>query len=170
MNARLTIAQTWNGHPVPPAEQISVELELRANGLLFDFAAPFYGDPAPDLPAGSCDGLWDFEVVEVFVGQAGTQRYTEIEMGPHGHYLVLCLNGIRQRESAGHALRYKTYRSPGRWAGTALVPLELLPPQPWVFNAYAIHGTGATRHYWAAHAVPGPAPDFHQPARFQALT
>ncbi|MGV3525055.1 MAG: hypothetical protein ACO1RX_12565 [Candidatus Sericytochromatia bacterium] len=167
---RLLIAQTWNGHAVPRAEQIALELELRTQGLLFDFEAPFYDDPAPQAPPGSLDGLWDYEVVELFVGQAGTARYTEIELGPHGHHLVLCLNGIRQRESAGHDLRHKVYRAPGRWGATALVPFDLLPPQPWVFNAYAIHGTGSTRSYRAAHAVPGPAPDFHQIDRFQALT
>lgn len=43
---------------------------------------------------GSLDGLWDYEVVEVFfLGRA--ERYFELEMSPHGHYLALKLQGAR---------------------------------------------------------------------------
>lgn len=165
--ARLQIAQSWNGSPVAAAEQVQLELELRPNGLLIDFWAPHYGDPLPAPPAGSTPELWEYEVVEVFVAHG--ERYTEIELGPAGHYLVLCLQGYRQRLSEGHPIRYKTYLSPGQWMGTALVPLELLPPQPWQVNAYAIHGKGSTRRYLAAYAPGGVTPDFHQLQAFQPL-
>lgn len=167
----LTIAGTWNGHPLPVSEQIRMEIERRPKGLLIDFEAPFYDDPAPDCPPGPTPELWEHEVVEVFfASQTQPNQYTEIELGPHGHYLVLRLDGVRNIVSQLHEIRYKFYRVPGRWMGTALVPWELLPPEPWNYNAYAIHGQGSTRIYSACFPVPGPAPDFHQLPTFQALS
>ena len=66
--------------------------------------APFYNDPAPperSVQDSSGDpqkdkalmGLWDYEVVEAFFLSSKTQQYLEVEVGPHGHHLVLFLNG-----------------------------------------------------------------------------
>lgn len=164
----LTIAKTWSGHPLPQSEQIHIELERRPKGLLIDFEAPFYEDAPPEAQPGPTWELWEHEVVELFIAHG--DHYTEIELGPHGHYLVLGLEGTRQIVSSLHEIRYKVYRVPGRWMGTALIPWELLPPEPWTYNAYAIHGQGATRTYSACFPVPGPAPDFHQLPAFEALS
>lgn len=163
----LQINQTWNGHALAAKEQIQIELEHRPKGLLIDFSAPFYDDPAPAAEPGPTDGLWDYEVLEVFM--ANGQRYTEVELGPHGHYLVLQLNGYRHCVSKLQEIRYKTYRVASRWMGTALIPWELLPAAPWTYNAYAIHGQGSTRTYLAHFAVKGPEPDFHRLEAFQSL-
>lgn len=163
----LRIAHTWNGLPLSQAEIIRMELEWRPNGLLIDFEAPFYADPPPSHPPGPCPQLWEHEVVEVFV--AHEQRYTEIELAPGGQYLLLRLDGVRQIVSQGHLIRYRVYPSPGRWQGTALIPPELLPPRPWRYNAFAIHGQGITRRYAACFPVPGDQPDFHRLQHFAPL-
>lgn len=162
-----TIASTWNGKSLPQPEHIRLELELRPKGLLLDFDAPFYDDPPPAAEPGPVWELWEHEVVELFVAHG--DQYTEIELGPRGHYLALRLEGVRNIVSHLHEIRYRVYPSPGRWQGTALVPLDLLPPQPWTFNACAIHGLDASRRYSALFAAPGDAPDFHQLGVFQPL-
>ena len=67
--------------------------------------APFYNDPKPTDAnlshtgnssgdsKGSFMGLWDYEVVEAFFLSSETKQYLEVELGPHGHHLVLFLNG-----------------------------------------------------------------------------
>ena len=66
--------------------------------------APFYNDPRPTDTnlshksssgdsKGSFMGLWDYEVVEAFFLSSETKQYLEVELGPHGHHLVLFLNG-----------------------------------------------------------------------------
>lgn len=171
MNAKapiaLSIQQSWNGKALSAYESVYLELEFRAKGLLLDFEAPFYNDPPPHLPAGSTPKLWEHEVVEFFLAHG--DDYTEIELGPYGHYLVLQLKGYRNPIHTLSPIRYKAYLCRNRWMGTALIPWNFLPPAPWTYNAYAIHGQGASRRYLAAYPVPGDAPDFHQLRHFQPL-
>ena len=73
--------------------------------IIFKIDAPFYNDPAPKSVAEeqnpenqsrdgkSLMGLWDYEVVEGFFFSSKTQQYLEVEFGPHGHHLVLFLQG-----------------------------------------------------------------------------
>jgi hypothetical protein len=100
-------------------------------------------------------------VFELFIAGT-TDAYTEIELGPHGHFIVLQLEGERNIVSHGHAIAYSARIEGRRWWAKARVPLDLLPPRPWRANAYAIHGIGEGRRYLACQAVPGPAPDYHQ--------
>ena len=72
--------------------------------IIFKIDAPFYNDPVPSFEkeqnegSQSSDnksfmGLWDYEVVEGFFLSSKTQQYLEVEFGPHGHHLVLFLQG-----------------------------------------------------------------------------
>ena len=103
----------------------------------------------------------EHEVVEVFVLGPG-ERYTEIELGPHGHHLVLRLHGARRPVESGIAIDYVAVHRGPRWRGMARVPVGALPPRPWRLNAYAIHGVGAARRYLVATPLGGDAPDFHR--------
>lgn len=53
--------------------------------------APYFDNPKP--PGGvrgqSFYQLWDYEVVEAFFLDSKSQKYLEIELGPHGQYLVM---------------------------------------------------------------------------------
>ena len=73
-------------------------------GIILRINAPFYNDPVPNKSGDDINdsdsvdnrafmGLWDYEVVEAFFLCSKTQQYLEIEVGPHGHHLVLLLNG-----------------------------------------------------------------------------
>ena len=110
----------------------------------------------------------EHEVVECFI--AGPEdRYLEVELGPHGHHLVLRLNGIRQIEERELPLEYEVVRAGDRWSGRALIPFHWLPERPWRVNAYSIHGQGASRRYLAAMPGHGDTPDFHQLDSFMWL-
>jgi len=118
-------------------------------------------------------------VVELFV-LALPARYLEIELGPHGHHLVLQLDGVRNVIETVTELDYDSAVTGARWRGRAVLPSSQLPD--WRsggrrsrgsesgmsgtgasrVNAYAIHGRGTGRRYLAAYPVPGPVPDFHR--------
>jgi hypothetical protein len=171
--AELRIASTWDGAPLPEVERTRLRLRLTARELLVAVAAPFHGDPPPPGPPGPTPRLWEHEVVELFVAgdaPAGSEaRYTEIELSPWGHHLVLRLEGIRNVVADRLPLTLRTCRRGGRWLAAARLDRELLPPPPWRANAFAIHGEGQARRFLAVTALPGRQPDFHQPDRFPPL-
>ncbi|HND30647.1 MAG TPA: hypothetical protein PLA94_11640 [Myxococcota bacterium] len=88
------------------------------------------------------------------------QRYLELELGPHGHYLLLQLDGVRRRAGPPLSLDYRAEIQGDRWTGTALVPLACLPNPIVAYNTFAIHGR--PRVYLAHHPVGGERPDFHR--------
>jgi len=164
----LTVARTWNDAPVDRDEVAWVAVTRRGDGgLVVDVRANLQGDPPPDAPPGRLDHLWEHEVVEVFIlGSDG--HYTELEMGPHGHYLVLRFRGERDEIGRDYTIEYSAERTGEKWRGKAVVPAEFLPAPPFKANAYAIHGQGERRRYLAAHPGEG-EPDFHKVAYFRAL-
>lgn len=164
----LPIASTWDGGEARPDERATVAVEHRDGGLDVHIRAPLHGDPPPPLPPGPTWGLWEHEVVELFVLGPG-ERYTEVEVGPHGHHLLLRLEGRRHIVERCLPLDVTIERDDTTWAARFHLPADLLPLPPWRANAYAIHGTGAARRYLAHHGVPGDAPDFHRLETFPPL-
>ena len=161
----LAIDRTFDGREIPEDERASLVLRLGGAGLRVDLEAPFHGDAPPPAPAGSHDGLFEFEVVELFLlGQR--ERYLELEFGPFGHYLALHLAGARRVVRRGLPLDFACER---RWTGRARVPLEYLPEALYAANAHAIHGAEPARRHLAAHPVGGLVADFHRLERFAPL-
>jgi hypothetical protein len=158
---RISIERTWDGAAADPGEHVGLDVLRSSDELRVAIDAPYHGDPPPPAPEGHCDGLWEYEAVELFLLGAH-ERYLEIELGPHGHFLVLSLAGRRQRERV-HAPRiYRCRRAGSRWRGEARIALADLPADLHAWNAYALHGSGAGRRYLAYCPVPGDRPDFHR--------
>jgi len=170
MSRSWRIDKRWDGRPLLAKEHAHVRVSAVPGGLHLEVEAPFYGDPAPDSDPGPTWALWDHEVVEWFVVGSGDPRpYLEVELGPHGHHLVLRLRGIRKPIQRMLALNYRAAIEHKRWRGEAIIPAHYLPPGPHVANAFAIHGQGAERVYSACTSVPGAAPDFHRLEYFEPV-
>jgi hypothetical protein len=157
----LEIVHDWRGRPIPQHETVRLDLALGDEALTVEIVAPLHGDPKPAAPIGSCDGLWNHEVIELFL-LGDDDRYLEIELGPWGHYLVLELAGRRQVVASGRAIDFRAQRGQAGWTGRAVIPADLIPEPIGLGNAYAIHGRAGARHYRALHPVPGEEPDFHR--------
>jgi len=163
----LIVASTWDGLPIDESEVSTLSLQAAEGGWRLTVDAPFHGDPPPTSPPGTLDGLWRYEVVELFVAGPG-ERYLEIELGPHEHHLVLQLAGIRQRSGPPSPLGYHAHIEGDRWRGEAFLPVGLVPRGPYRVNAYAQHGSNP-RRYLAHASVPGESPDFHRLDRFVSV-
>ncbi len=164
---QLRIATTWDGAPCRPEEVVTLTLR-EENGLFVTIDAPFHGDPPPAPPPGSMWELWEHEVVELFV-VGPNERYTELELGPYGHDLLLRLEGRRNAVEKLIPVKAAVSRSGDRWTATAHLPAHLLPPRPWRFNAFAVHGEAPNRRFLAWAPVPGSAPDFHALEHFKSV-
>ena len=165
---RLLLTQTWDGRPIPAVEQVSVVLSATSEHLIVTVAAPLYGDPPPAGPAGPCWALWEHEVVELLI-LGEDERYTELELGPHGHHLLLQLHGRRRIVERMLPLDYQVVISGPRWHGEARLPWGLLPPGAHRGNAFSIHGQGRARRHLAWTPLLGAAPDFHRLEGFPLL-
>lgn len=164
----LRIAHDWAGRALPPEHCAELKLQLRADELEIALDAPYFADPAPPGPVGPTDRLWEFEVCELFIADAG-EHYLEVELSPHGHHLVLELRGVRNIVRSGLPITYRVACAGGRYRGSARVPRSYLPEGAARANAYLIHGAGNERSY-CAHSPPlGAAPDFHRLASFVPL-
>ena len=165
---QLSTTKTWDGETVADSEKMEIEFSIKGLELTIDVQCPFHGDPAPSASAGELDGLWGYEVAELFLLGA-EEHYLEIELGPHGHYLILHLSEIRQVSKYISPAHYVTSITGSHWQGNLTMNLDqsILPFSH--ANAYAIHGQGVKRRYLAAFPVPGDKPDFHQPRFFARL-
>lgn len=164
----LTINTLWDGSPAEDNEWAEVTFAQTPTGMSIEVAARYYGDPAPIHAPGQTDGLWNYEVVELFVANEDGE-YLEIEIGPHGNYLALYFSGIRNLVRRDIALFCQTTICGSQWKGMAHANQCFLPLNISRANAYAIHGQGTSRRFLAASPLPGNRPDFHQPHFFTLL-
>lgn len=168
------IDTTWDGKAVHAEERVVLDLtrETCESGAgadwIFELDAPFHGDPPPPVPAGPTRGLWNHEVVELFL-LAPPDHYLEIELGPHGHHQALELRGVRRPVREGLPLDFRATIDRSRWRGRARIPQALVPDGVARLNAFAIHGLGEHRRHLAFRPVPGPEPDFHRLEHFADL-
>jgi hypothetical protein len=166
----IRIEAQWNGAAISARHWITLHLIDRGAHIEVRVSAPHYADPPPpDTPVGPTDRLWEYEVVELFIHGAD-DRYTEIELSPSGHHLVLQLQGVRQPVASMLPIQFESTIHGDRWTGTAVVDKKLLPEAPLRMNATAIHGSDSSRTYLSWVTLPGQTPDFHQPEYFHAIT
>lgn len=165
----MRVDHTWDGQPAAPVEAVTLAIEDDGDALLLALDAHFHDDPPPPGPPGPTWALWEHEVVELFI-LGPKDRYLEVEVGPHGHHLVLQLDGQRRIVAQQLPLDLQISHGDRRWQARARLPRAWLPEGPHRGNAYAIHGLGPARRYLAWAPVPGPAPDFHRLSCFPPIS
>jgi len=164
----LRIGTDWRGVGLDSDEIATVGVSIDTQRLTLSIDSPYAGDPRPPGAPGPTEGLWEYEVVELFLANRDSERYLEIEVSPHGHYLILTFDGIRNRVGT-HSAECSTQITNDRWHGVIHLDAALVPSLPLRANAYRICGTESDRRYLAAYPVPGEEPDFHRLDRFRDL-
>ncbi|OGL95613.1 hypothetical protein A2348_01845 [Candidatus Uhrbacteria bacterium RIFOXYB12_FULL_58_10] len=167
----IKIDHLWNGNPCGD-ESMHAEAWVmeKQNGLEVRVHAPLRDDRhVPDAPRDTrVDGSWEFDAIELFfVGEDGT--YTEVELGPGGHYLVLSFDGVRHRSNdwlGREFVHRNASATPGTWQSVIQLPWDVLPKKIVRANAFVL--VGGQHLAWSA--VPGAEPDFHQPDVFSSVT
>ncbi|XP_066488632.1 UPF0462 protein C4orf33 homolog [Tiliqua scincoides] len=171
------IQHTWNDFPVSH-EPVVIRFTPENAGIQMEVSAPFFNDPPapPSEPGKPFNGLWDYEVVEAFFLNDQTEQYLEVELCPHGQYLVLLLSGRRKVCKQELPLVFEVSRTGAKWNGRVLLPWSYFTPGTNKFNAFAIHGSGVDRIYEALYPVPqqeiqkGQKPDFHRLEYFKSFS
>jgi hypothetical protein len=164
----IAINKTWNGEELPIQHHANVMLTMDKGHLMIEIDAPFYDGRRPQTPAGFTDGLWNFDVVELFI-VGKKQRYIELEFGPYGHYLGYRFNGVRNKNGVLSEIDYVATIVDNRWHAKASIPQSTLPLKEtagWRLNGTAIHGATNARVYHSHTTLTGDTPDYHQPDLF----
>uniref|UniRef100_A0A0N4ZFN3 DUF2185 domain-containing protein n=1 Tax=Parastrongyloides trichosuri TaxID=131310 RepID=A0A0N4ZFN3_PARTI len=140
---------------------------LEKNYLYITFEAPFYDDPSPEDFSGYTPELWNYEVVEFFFSNNSGQ-YIEIELGPHGHWLVYAFDEYRKMRNNCEDIDLEVQNSilpDNTWKCVVGIPIGLLPNNVSKFNVYHIHGKEPNRIYEALFPSTNKEqknPDFHK--------
>ena len=79
---KIEFGNFWNGDPYENAYEINFKQEAENLEILID--SKFFHDKRPVEDPGYLMGLWDYEVVEVFLLNKETEEYLELEFGPYG--------------------------------------------------------------------------------------
>jgi hypothetical protein len=127
---------------------------------------------------GSHWGLWDWDVVEVFVSTGGS-GYFEFQVSPLNQGFELRIFEPRKRFDRDfrcawtHEASVSGAAGAREWSARMSLPLRELG---WDGDsgklrggAFAILGETPTRGYWSLFLPPQQKPDFHLPAEFRPL-
>ncbi|MEW6719498.1 MAG: DOMON-like domain-containing protein [Thermodesulfobacteriota bacterium] len=163
--------EQFPGEIIPPDLRIGGTVGLRGDALSVAFALrgglSGIAIPPPARVAGRKDRLWEETCLELFIGEAGSGGYREINLSPSGHWNVYRFSGYRQgmrEEKAVASLPFTVVREPD----ALLLSLELdlariLPGSGELeIGASAVlrDAAGRTSHWALRH--PAPRPDFHR--------
>ena len=176
----LGLDRLWDGTPAPAGVGGAARLEIAGPEVVLAWDVALRG--TANLPDGAprfLDGLWEHDVVELFLApaapSAGPARYLELEAGAGGHWLALALADVRVR---GRDLRNWDVRVEGavhgaRWRGRLRAPLadvrSVAGDPPWRGMAAAGLGSHGERVLLASTPLPGDRADFHQPSAWPRL-
>jgi len=156
-------------------ESPTVEITRMPGGKVqFSFEVPCGADEryvGAEWPIGqSVWGLWERDVVEVFVQAREGEGYYEFQVSPLGQHFELRVFEPRARvdRDPRTGLTVGAALGDGSWRGWIAVDESLLDPNL-VGNAFAILGSPDARSYWSLFAPPHSPPDFHQPGHFRSL-
>jgi len=164
----LDVSRRWDGAALASGLRGRVALSAAEDALHVraSLASP-HPPRVPDAAAGTrVDGLWTFDVVELFA-VAADGRYLELELGGGGHWLALAFDAPRRRAARqpSGALRVEREGSGAQWCCRCALPRGWLPEPLVRANAFASAGGELAAH----HPVPGEVADFHRPHDFPAL-
>ncbi len=133
----------------------------------------------PDAAAGSFQrDLWKYDCVELFISDAKTGRYLEVNLAANGAWWSAEFKGSRRRVNA----KEKPFPSvevfadtaiEGGWVAAISLPLDHLKckfgmDKTTCMNVTAITGS-PNQTFYSANSLAGEEPDFHQPEQFSTM-
>lgn len=174
-------AQDRFGKALPEA-RTEVRSLWTGTDLYFLFSAKYeqmYLRPTPQLDRET-HGLWDFDVVEVFIGHdlERPHLYKEFEVSPRGEWVDLDVDKTKKEIADwtwNSGFEFKTKVDEGRkmWHCLMKIPWSSIAPaapaagHEFRLNLYRIEGGPESRQYITWQAVQSPS--FHTPAAFGRL-
>lgn len=182
------LAQHWvqGGQLAVPALSPLAGLDLRADGMAV-FAAAMKPGPLDVFQPKQHEfvaGLWNGNVVELFLGNPDNGRYLEVHLAPTGQWWACVFTAVRVREvETGRPLplgvvQHHRDKAGRRWQASVQVPASVICQLLGARDFMRLRGnlTAITRPitgqpcYFSLAPLSGVKPDFHQPDAWLELT
>lgn len=164
-------------HGLPDSSYVNSTLSIEERCLKVNFEVnnptPYF-NPSFDKHSSQW-GLWDFDVVEIFVSSHGSNKYFEFQLSPLSQYFELEIFEPRKKFNKNyksHSIYESTLEENGAWTGFISIPLESIGCKEEdiiVGNMFACLGPPEKRRYFSAFLPIQEIPDFHLPQYFRPL-
>ena len=169
------IGADWFGAPLKPAPEFALGLDPDHLWL----CARHKGSPMlhPRAEPGACvEGLWEFDVAELFIADPQGPAYLEFNLSPNGAWWACAFEDVRRRRGplADPAGKIRSFGEIGAhgWAAALAVPRPLLVEQIGFGTSSPLNVTMILRspqpQFASAADLGDGDPDYHRPARFAA--
>ncbi len=119
-------------------------------------------------------GLWEYDVVEVFIAKNNSVPYFEFNVSPINQYFELEIiePRIKVNRNFKSGFNHKAETTKFGWTAELTLPLESLgfkSGDEIYGNAFACLGDKTNREYWSLFLPKQDQPDFHIPKYFKKL-
>lgn len=180
------IDRYWDGRKAPANLATEVQCAWNEGNLYFQFLAPFVDLYVNEAWAHdeSVYGLWERDVVEVFLRPEVSAAYFELEVSPLGQWLDALVREPRKDVDFAwrSGMKVQCEIDPQRklWMARLTLPVDSMvtalqldfEPKAgdiWKANLCRVCGAEPAREYLAWQPTFTPQPDFHVPAAFGNL-
>ena len=171
------VDRDWHGQPV--AVPAAFALAVDRSHLWFVAAREKRASISPDTgPCEFTEALWCYDVAELFIKDAHSDRYLEINLAPNGAWWSAEFVGPRVRACTEDIpiVGVKTYSktsADGYWQAAASIPLPFLKSDFSFGQGSRVNVTfivdSPEQKFLSMAALPGVKPDFHQPHYFEEV-
>ena len=131
---------------------------------------------AEDREGRFVEGLWEGDVLELFLANPKTGFYVEFNLGPCGAWWCCTFDSPRVRASAPEPFKGVTARAKpteAAWDSTLTIPLRSLPPSlafdPDITKGNITFCLGKPQQFVTLADLGGGTPDFHRPDKWITL-
>ena len=172
-----TVDRDWHGQSV--AVPATFALGMDRTHLWFSAAREKCALISPDAePCEFAEALWRYDVAELFIKDAHSDRYLEFNLAPNGAWWSAEFVGPRVRACTEDIpiVGVKTYfktSADGYWQAAASIPLSFLESDFSFGQGSRVNVTfivdSPEQKFLSIAALPGAKPDFHQPEYFKEV-
>ena len=118
------------------------------------------------------EGLWNYDVVEVFISRSNKVPYLEVQSSPINQNFALIINSPRTKFEKPKNLKTKIeILSKNPWVTVIKIPFSDIPGSGNILygNCFSCLGSAKKRQYYALNVNAEDIPDYHRPELFVKL-
>jgi len=174
----LGMTTDWYGCSLNPPMGFAVAADTASLWFLATRNATAICRPGAE-PGAFTEGLWEWDVAELFLANSASGAYLEFNLAPNGAWWAAKFTAPRVRaklqpDFQSVVTSHSNEISGHSWCAAIRVPLDFLVNEIGFHSQTAANATAILNSphqtFHSAAKLPGLQPDFHQPGAFPRLT